>query len=119
MQSPVQIDFQGMKPREALRTMIAEHVAGLEDRFGRITACRVVVRAPSEHHRTGGLYVTSAWRSRTERRSTSGVRHVWTSGMRTFILLSMMHSSGRADGSRIRSDGCKAMSKRIRLDRSA
>ena len=56
MQSPVQIEFQGMKPREALRTMIAEHVAGLEDRFGRITACRVVVKAPSEHHRTGGLY---------------------------------------------------------------
>jgi ribosome-associated translation inhibitor RaiA len=56
MQSPVQIDFQGMKPREALRATIAEHVAGLEDRFGRITACRVVVKAPSEHHRTGGLY---------------------------------------------------------------
>ena len=45
-----------MKPREALRTVIAEHVAGLEGRFGRITACRVVVKAPSEHHRTGGLY---------------------------------------------------------------
>ena len=56
MQSPFQIDFQGMKPREALRATIAEHVAGLEDRFGRITACRVVVKAPSEHHRTGGLY---------------------------------------------------------------
>jgi ribosome-associated translation inhibitor RaiA len=56
MQSPVQIDFQGMKPREALRAVIAEHVAGLEDRFGRITPCRVVVKAPSERHRTGGLY---------------------------------------------------------------
>ena len=56
MQSPVQIDFQGMKPRQALRAVIADHVAGLADRFGRITACRVVVKAPSEHHRTGGLY---------------------------------------------------------------
>jgi ribosome-associated translation inhibitor RaiA len=56
MQSPLQIDFQGMKPREALRAVIAEHVAGLEDRFGRITTCRVVVKAPSERHRTGGLY---------------------------------------------------------------
>jgi hypothetical protein len=55
MQSPVQIEFQGMKPREALRAIIAEHVAGLEGRFGRITACRVVVKAPSEHL-TGGLY---------------------------------------------------------------
>jgi hypothetical protein len=56
MQSPVQIDFQGMKPHEALRAVIAEYVAGLEDRFGRITACRVVVKAPSEHRRIGGLY---------------------------------------------------------------
>jgi hypothetical protein len=56
MQTPVKIDFQGMKPREALRAVIADHVAGLEDRFGRITTCRVVVKAPSEHHRTGGLY---------------------------------------------------------------
>jgi len=59
MQSPVQIDFQGMKPREALRAIVAQHVASLEDRFGRITACRVVVKAPSEHHRTGGLYTRS------------------------------------------------------------
>ena len=56
MQSPVKVDFQGMKPREALRAVIVEHVAGLEDRFGRITSCRVVVKAPSEHHRSGGLY---------------------------------------------------------------
>jgi hypothetical protein len=34
MQSPVQIDFQGMKPREALRAVIPEHVAGLEDASG-------------------------------------------------------------------------------------
>ena len=45
MQSAVKIDFQGMKPREALRAVIAEHVADLEGRFGRITACRVVVKA--------------------------------------------------------------------------
>ena len=56
MQSAVKIDFQGMKPRQALRTAIAERVAGLEDRFGRITACRVVLKAPSGRHRIGGLY---------------------------------------------------------------
>ena len=27
-----------------------------EERFGRLTAVRVVVKAPSGHHRTGGLY---------------------------------------------------------------
>jgi cold shock CspA family protein len=31
-------------------------VASLETRFGRITACRVVVKGPGEHHRHGGPY---------------------------------------------------------------
>lgn len=56
METPVEIDFQGMKPVEALRATILRHVAGLEDRFGRITACRVVLKGPGHHHRTGGLY---------------------------------------------------------------
>ena len=117
MQSAVKIDFQGMKPREALRAVIAEHVAGLEDRFGRITACRVVVKAPSEHHCTGGLYEINIRLALPDWKEVdSGVLHVWISGMRTFIFA---HSSGRADSSRIRSVGCKAMSKRTRLDRSA
>jgi cold shock CspA family protein len=55
MESPVRIDFQGMNPSELLRDRVLKHVAGLEDRFGRITACRVTVKAPSEHHRTGGF----------------------------------------------------------------
>jgi cold shock CspA family protein len=56
MQMPVDIDIQGMKASDALRASILENVAGLERRFGRVTACRVAVRAPSEHHRNGGLY---------------------------------------------------------------
>jgi len=56
METPVHIDFQGMNPSELLRDRVIKHVAGLEERFGRITACRVVIKAPSEHHRTGGLY---------------------------------------------------------------
>ena len=32
------------------------HVEQLEQRWGRITACRVVLKAPSARHRTGGLY---------------------------------------------------------------
>jgi hypothetical protein len=119
MQSPVQIDFQGMKPREALRAIIAEHVAALEDRFGRITACRVVVKAPSEHHRTGGLYEINIRLALPDGKEVDiGRTPVWTSGMRTSTVLSTMHSSGRADSCRIRSAGCKAMSKRIRFNRS-
>ena len=56
MQSPAEIEFQGMRPAEALRAEIAEYIAGLEDRFGRLTTCRVVLKGPGEHHRTSGLY---------------------------------------------------------------
>ena len=56
METPVQIDFQGMKPSERVRSSINAHIVDLEQRFGRVTACRVVLKAPSGHHRTGGLY---------------------------------------------------------------
>jgi cold shock CspA family protein len=56
MQNAVQIDFQGMSPREELRAAIIKDVVRLEDRFGRITGCRVTLKAPGQHHRTGGLY---------------------------------------------------------------
>ena len=56
MQTPVEIDFQGMDADAGAHTAIAKHVDELEQRFGRITACRVVLKAPGGHHRTGGLY---------------------------------------------------------------
>jgi cold shock CspA family protein len=59
MQTPVEIDFQGMKGSEKLRTSIINHVDGLEERFGRITACRVALKGPSEHHRKGTPYEIS------------------------------------------------------------
>jgi hypothetical protein len=56
METPIHIDFQGMEPQADLRAEIARHVAVLEERFGRITACRVVVKDPGQHHRTSGLF---------------------------------------------------------------
>jgi len=56
METPVHVDFQGMNASDLIRESIVKHVHVLEERFGRITACRVVVKAPGEHHRTGGLY---------------------------------------------------------------
>jgi ribosome-associated translation inhibitor RaiA len=56
MQTPVEIDFQGMDARPDIRSTIAEHVSELERQYGRATACRVVLKAPGGHHRTGGLY---------------------------------------------------------------
>jgi cold shock CspA family protein/ribosome-associated translation inhibitor RaiA len=56
MQTTVEIDFQGMDARPEIQAEIAKHVAELEQRFGRVTAGRVVLKAPGGHHRTGGLY---------------------------------------------------------------
>jgi cold shock CspA family protein/ribosome-associated translation inhibitor RaiA len=56
MQMPVDMDFQGMNANDALRASIVDHVAKLERLFGRMTACRVAVKAPSERHLNGGLY---------------------------------------------------------------
>ncbi len=56
MQTPVQIDFQGMQATAGVRAAIEQHLAELERRYGRVTACRVMLKAPGGHHRTGGLY---------------------------------------------------------------
>jgi cold shock CspA family protein len=56
MQNPVEIDYQGMPPSDQVRERIEEQIARLEDFYGRITACRVVMKSPGGHHRTGGLY---------------------------------------------------------------
>ena len=56
MQTPVQIDFQGLDSSPQVRAAIEKHVAQLEERCGRITDGRVVLKAPGGHHRTGGLY---------------------------------------------------------------
>jgi cold shock CspA family protein len=56
METPLEIDFQGMSANDGIRTAILSRIAGLEERYGRITACRVVVKGPGEHHRKGGLY---------------------------------------------------------------
>jgi cold shock CspA family protein/ribosome-associated translation inhibitor RaiA len=56
MQTPVQIDFQGIDANPTTRASIEKHVADLEQRFGRVTACRVVLKGPGSHHLTGGLY---------------------------------------------------------------
>lgn len=56
MQTPIEIDFQGMPANPRIRAEIADHVSDLEQYSGRVTACRVVLKAPGGHHRTGGLY---------------------------------------------------------------
>jgi cold shock CspA family protein len=56
MQVPVQIELAGAAHRHDVEGAIKAHVSQLEQRFGRVTACHVLVRAPGGHHQTGGLY---------------------------------------------------------------
>jgi cold shock CspA family protein/ribosome-associated translation inhibitor RaiA len=56
MQTPIQIDFQGVDAGPRTREAIARHVDQLEQRCGRVTACRVVLKGPGDRHRTGGQY---------------------------------------------------------------
>jgi len=56
MQTQVEIDFQGMAAQQDIQDAVARQVRGLEERFGRITAGRVILKGPGGHHRTGGLF---------------------------------------------------------------
>lgn len=59
MQTPVEIDFQDLQANEQLHACVTRNISTLEQRFGRITACRVVIRGPSERHRKGGAFDVS------------------------------------------------------------
>jgi len=56
METAPQIEFEDINPTQNIRDAIERHIAQLEERFGRIAACRIVVRGPSQRHRVGGLY---------------------------------------------------------------
>jgi ribosome-associated translation inhibitor RaiA len=56
METAVQIAFEGMKAGDGVRESITAHVAKLEQRFGRITACHVSIVGPGEHHKSSGHY---------------------------------------------------------------
>jgi cold shock CspA family protein len=56
MQTPLEVDFQGLSRTPHIEDAIAGHVAQLEQRYGRVTSCRVALKGPSGHHQNGGLY---------------------------------------------------------------
>jgi cold shock CspA family protein len=56
MQTLPEIEFQGMAGSPEIQGAIEEQIAALEQRWGRITACRIVLKGPGNHHRKGGLY---------------------------------------------------------------
>jgi cold shock CspA family protein len=56
MELPPQISFQNMSPSAEIEDKIAVEIDRLEDVFGRIMSCRVVVDAPHRHHKVGNFY---------------------------------------------------------------
>ena len=50
MQTPLEVDFQGMPGTPQIQNAIAKHVAQLEQRYGRVTSCRVALKGPGGHH---------------------------------------------------------------------
>ncbi len=54
MQTPAQIEFENLAPSTQLQAVVEQHIAELEQRFGRVTAGRVVLRGPGDHHKPGG-----------------------------------------------------------------
>jgi len=56
MEFPAQIEFEGIEPSQPMRDAIEIHITQLEQRFGRITTCRVIVKAPAPDQHAGGLY---------------------------------------------------------------
>lgn len=56
METAVEIEFQEMAGSPETRGLIAKHIEKLEQRYGRITSCRIVVKGPGHRHQTGGQY---------------------------------------------------------------
>lgn len=56
METPAEIEFQGMQGTPTIRRSISTQIGKLERRFGRITACRVLVKSPTAHHQTGAPF---------------------------------------------------------------
>jgi hypothetical protein len=46
METPAQIEFDGLQASPELQAAIEKHIAELESRFGRVTAGRVLVKGP-------------------------------------------------------------------------
>ena len=59
METPLQLELHGIKASDHLHDLINTNLAKIEKRFGRATACRVVVRAPNAHHKSGEPFAVS------------------------------------------------------------
>ncbi len=56
MQVPLDITGHQLALSRSHQALIEKRAAKLERFYDRLTACRVVIDGPSNHHRSGGLY---------------------------------------------------------------
>jgi putative sigma-54 modulation protein len=56
MNTPLEIQFNGLEKSEAVEAHIAEKVAWLEKHFDRMTHCRVVLELPHRHEHKSKIY---------------------------------------------------------------
>jgi ribosome-associated translation inhibitor RaiA len=59
MESPLQVTFRGFPSSEAVTERILSKVRKLEQRFGRIISCRVVIASPHQHQQKGKTFRVS------------------------------------------------------------
>jgi ribosome-associated translation inhibitor RaiA len=53
MNIPLELSFHNMDPSDALKAAVDSHVGRLEQFYGHIIGCRVVVEMPHKSHRRG------------------------------------------------------------------
>lgn len=56
MRLPLQVTFHNTSPSEKLRSAIDAEVEQLEDFYGGIISCRVMIDVPHRHHKEGNRY---------------------------------------------------------------
>lgn len=96
MQTPPEIEFQGMQATPAIEAAIAQHVAQLEEYWDRVTACRVAVKAPGHHHRAGGLYEVHICLALPEGREVNVRRTATADDRRTDLTFAINNAFKRA-----------------------
>ncbi len=56
MKLPLELEFRDTESSPAVEAAIREHVARLDEVFGQITRCRVVIECPHKHHHKGRIW---------------------------------------------------------------
>ncbi len=59
MQTLTQVEFEGVQVSPELEAAISQRMIELENRFGRVTSGRIVVRSPGDRHQSGGQFQVS------------------------------------------------------------